>query len=47
MCPICPITVSAHLADGIHEKQQLTLKLACSLTIHTVIVKDLHYQNPW
>ena len=26
--PICPITASAHLSDGIHERQQLPLKLA-------------------
>ena len=32
--PICPITVSSHTEVGIHERQQLPLKLAWALTIH-------------
>ena len=32
--PICPITVSAQSLEGIHERQQLPLKLAYALTIH-------------
>ena len=32
--PICPITVSSHTELGIHERQQLPLKLAWALTIH-------------
>ena len=32
--PICPITVSANTTDGIHERQQLPLKLAWAITIH-------------
>ncbi len=32
--PICPITASAQLSDGFHERQQLPLKLAWAITIH-------------
>ena len=32
--PICPITATLQLSDGFHERQQLPLKLAWSLTIH-------------
>ena len=32
--PICPVTVSAHLTDGIHERQQIPLTLAWAITIH-------------
>lgn len=32
--PICPITVSANLHNGIHKRQQLPLRLAYALTIH-------------
>ena len=32
--PICPVTVSLHTEVGIHERQQLPLKLAWALTIH-------------
>ena len=31
---ICPVTVSAHLTDGIHERQQIPLTLAWATTIH-------------
>ena len=29
-----PVTVSAHLTDGIHERQQIPLTLAWAITIH-------------
>ena len=32
--PIYPVTVSAQLPEGIHERQQLPLRLAYALTIH-------------
>ena len=32
--PVTPITVTAHLTNGIHERQQLPLRLAYALTIH-------------
>ena len=32
--PICSITVSSQESNTYHERQQLTLKLACALTIH-------------
>ena len=32
--PICPITTSAQSLEGIHERQQLPLKLAWAITIH-------------
>ena len=32
--PVCPITVSSHAVEGIHERQQLPLRLAYALTIH-------------
>ena len=32
--PICPITVTFDLLDGIHERQQVPLKLAWATTIH-------------
>ena len=32
--PISPITVSSHTLDGVHERQQLPLKLAWAMTIH-------------
>ena len=32
--PICPLTVSSQTEVGIHERQQLPLKLAWALTIH-------------
>ena len=32
--PICPVTASAQLPDGFHERQQLPLRLAWALTIH-------------
>jgi ATP-dependent exoDNAse (exonuclease V) alpha subunit len=31
---ICPITASAQLSEGIHERQQVPLRLAYALTIH-------------
>ena len=32
--PICPVTVSAHLTDGIHERRQIPLALAWAITMH-------------
>ena len=32
--PICPVTASAQLSDGFHERQQLPLRLAWAITIH-------------
>jgi ATP-dependent exoDNAse (exonuclease V) alpha subunit len=32
--PICPVTVSAHSAERIHDRQQVPLRLAYALTIH-------------
>ena len=32
--PICPITVTSQSLDGMHERQQLPLKLAWVITIH-------------
>ena len=32
--PICPITVTSYTLDGLHERQQLPLKLAWAMTIH-------------
>ena len=32
--PICPITVTSQCLDGMHERQQLPLKLAWAITIH-------------
>ena len=32
--PICPITATAQLSDGFHERQQLPLRLAWAITIH-------------
>ena len=32
--PICPITVTSDTLDGVHERQQLPLKLAWAITIH-------------
>lgn len=32
--PICPITVISQTLDGVHERQQLPLKLAWAITIH-------------
>ncbi len=32
--PICPITVNSQSIDGLHERQQLPLKLAWAITIH-------------
>ena len=32
--PICPVTASSHSIEGIHERQQLPLRLAYALTIH-------------
>ena len=32
--PIPPITITANLSNGIHERQQLPLRLAYALTIH-------------
>ena len=32
--PICPITVTSQALDGVHERQQLPLKLAWAITIH-------------
>ena len=35
MCSHMPFTVAVQLADGLHEKWQLPLKLAWSMIIHT------------
>ena len=32
--PICPVTASAQLSDGFHERQQLPLRLAWAIPIH-------------
>ena len=32
--PICPITVTSQTGIGIHERQQLPIRLAWALTIH-------------
>ena len=32
--PICPITVTSLTLDGVHERQQLPLKLTWAMTIH-------------
>ena len=32
--PICPITVTSEALDGMHERQQLPLKLVWAITIH-------------
>lgn len=32
--PISPVTVSAHISEGTHERQQVPLRLAYALTIH-------------
>ncbi len=32
--PICPATVSAQITEGVHERQQLPLRLAYAITIH-------------
>ena len=32
--PICPITISSESQNGLHERQQLPLRLAWALTIH-------------
>jgi ATP-dependent DNA helicase PIF1 len=32
--PICPITVTSHTEVGLHERQQVPLRLAWALTIH-------------
>lgn len=32
--PICPIAINSSTLDGVHERQQLPLKLAWAMTIH-------------
>lgn len=32
--PICPVTVTSQCLDGLHERQQLPLKLAWAIAIH-------------
>ena len=32
--PVCPVAVSAQISEGVHERQQLPLRLAYALTIH-------------
>ena len=43
--PICPVTVSAQLPEGIHERQQLPLRLTYALTIHKD--QDLTLSKAW
>lgn len=32
--PICPITITSDISQGVHERQQLPLKLPWAITIH-------------
>ena len=32
--PICPITITSDISEGVHERQQLPVKLAYAITIH-------------
>ena len=43
--PICPVTVSSQTQSGMHERQQVTLRLAWALTIHKS--QGLMLQSAW
>ena len=32
--PMCPITITCDISEGVHERQQLPLKLSWAITIH-------------